>query len=876
MSRRRTIGFVMLVSVILAVMAGGIYLRQIWQQFMHTHGVQIVEWEDLDLSFSGLTIERLEVLQVQRERQLRVEASALSLDWQWQWRGPQLTSLSLDTLHIDRQTGNDTAANPDPSESLELPQIPLRWLPYDLTISAFHATVPCATGKCDLDGALSATRGPDVLPVVASLDFEHEGHRVQIESRLAGQSSEQFRLNATLAIDGKSHMELQSDYWTASEDQQTDWRGSVVMPELPRADWLLAWLQDWHPISVSDLPPQPDRASMRASWALTGPAGSGFFQSLSGDLTVSANLPQPWLLPGIGAAQGRIELELETTGGHWQAKAAEADLQLQDPGSWARQLPEFLRPDTLELKIRPAEAMPGILQSERFLALNLAMVSRGQARVDINSHLAVAMNGPWALEIGQTRINASTPDLKAGGWVFRDIAAGISVSGHMDEDELALVLGPTSSLEIRAMTKPGVDSTLQLQRVQADFSQLSVTAGFSVEDNALERLSVKGPLSLASAEVSQPLLRPQSWRFAGVLDSGLESGARNFNMEGKLSSKAGASANIDLAYPFGGDLTMTGTLVMDGETSTTALADTLAIWPQSLRITSGLVRANTNFRLPSAGPTELDALVTMEAVSGVIDRTAWTALDGDFDVGLRGPQLVIEVPELTLEQINPGVAIGPVQLGGSYRGSTNNSGSGELKLDRATADFLGGALEVSPSTWSLANLPLQVPLELSKVELSELMRVYPAEGLAGTGTLTGQVPLLIGREGIRIEQGTVTAIKPGGTLRLPADRLRGIAQNNQAMELVAGAMENFHYSVLNSTIDYDQDGRLFLGLHLEGSNPDIQDGHPIVLNINLEEDIPALLTSLQLSGRVNEAVTERVRELMQKREGGQGDPKAED
>ena len=54
-----------------------------------------------------------------------------------------------------------------------------------------------------------------------------------------------------------------------------------------------------------------------------------------------------------------------------------------------------------------------------------------------------------------------------------------------------------------------------------------------------------------------------------------------------------------------------------------------------------------------------------------------------------------------------------------------------------------------------------------------------------------------------------------------------------------------------------------LGLRLEGENPDLRGGQPVVLNINLEEDIPALLTSLQLSGRVNEAVTERVRERVQ-------------
>jgi hypothetical protein len=86
---------------------------------------------------------------------------------------------------------------------------------------------------------------------------------------------------------------------------------------------------------------------------------------------------------------------------------------------------------------------------------------------------------------------------------------------------------------------------------------------------------------------------------------------------------------------------------------------------------------------------------------------------------------------------------------------------------------------------------------------------------------------------------------------------------NQAMNLVVQALQNFHYSVLNSTIDYDEQGKLTLGLRLEGRNPELRGGQPVVLNVNLEEDIPALLTSLQLSGRVNEAVTRRVREMLQ-------------
>lgn len=77
------------------------------------------------------------------------------------------------------------------------------------------------------------------------------------------------------------------------------------------------------------------------------------------------------------------------------------------------------------------------------------------------------------------------------------------------------------------------------------------------------------------------------------------------------------------------------------------------------------------------------------------------------------------------------------------------------------------------------------------------------------------------------------------------------------------AMEDFHYEMLESGISYSEDGTLVLDLQLRGSSPRVDSDRPVVLNINLQEDIPALLTSLQLSGRVNDAVTERVRERLQ-------------
>jgi hypothetical protein len=83
------------------------------------------------------------------------------------------------------------------------------------------------------------------------------------------------------------------------------------------------------------------------------------------------------------------------------------------------------------------------------------------------------------------------------------------------------------------------------------------------------------------------------------------------------------------------------------------------------------------------------------------------------------------------------------------------------------------------------------------------------------------------------------------------------------MKLAADALDNFHYDVLRSGVDYREDGTLDLSLRLEGRNPSMNNGQPINFGISLEENIPQLLTSLQLTDRVSETIQRRVQERLQ-------------
>ena len=96
-------------------------------------------------------------------------------------------------------------------------------------------------------------------------------------------------------------------------------------------------------------------------------------------------------------------------------------------------------------------------------------------------------------------------------------------------------------------------------------------------------------------------------------------------------------------------------------------------------------------------------------------------------------------------------------------------------------------------------------------------------------------------------------------------KLQRLAASNPSMRELAGALEEFHYTVLSSQVELAEGGDLTLALRLQGSNPDFQQGRQVNLSINLQENIPALLASLQLSGKVSDIIEQRVQQYLLKR-----------
>ncbi|WP_159265559.1 YdbH domain-containing protein [Marinobacter salarius] len=499
--------------------------------------------------------------------------------------------------------------------------------------------------------------------------------------------------------------------------------------------------------------------------------------------------------------------------------------------------------------------MPEAIVIEQ-LALTLPQGVHAEGDLTISKPLEP---GERQLTTSAMKIEGRLAERALAGWTMGEGRINLTVSGTASEQAATLTLGEQSRVEFDDIAAPGKDS--RLDGLWVNLAGVTLVGEYQLAPMALERLAVEGPFEATVATIHHPQLLPQPWRFDGQLDGTLG----ELKVDGRLSSDAGVDADMDMNYPFEGVPALEVSMDAAGASGGRALADTFTAWPAALEVSDGRVEAALSARFPSQGFRVQGDLV-FDNLDGLYDRTAWTGLDGRVNLNLDNDHVNVRTSDLVLDALNPGIALRDVRVAGLYRSPRDQIANGTLVLDQASSELLGGEVRVTPGEWQLADMPLRISLELSGIELAKLMQLYPAEGLAGSGLLQGAIPVRVGPEGVSIDAGQVQAVAPGGTLKLPADRLKGMAQGNQAMALVVQAMENFHYSVLNSTIDYAQDGTLMLGLRLEGSSPEVRDGHPIVLNINLEEDIPALLTSLQLSGRVNDAVTEKVRNLIRERD----------
>lgn len=842
--RLRTVFLLLLLLLALAVGAAWLAVPRL----LAGAGVSVEQWQGLGVTGQGLTVARIAVQrQTLDGSRLAIQLEDLRVGWpehaDGRWRLKELAAASIDVRQWPGQgMAEADAALPD------LAQLN-RWLallPGRLSLQRVSLELPCAREqRCTLNGS---AHWQQVQGGAAALGGElRQGGQQLAFNGLLQPGDGQWRLQLSSYLDNEQLLTLDSS-WAPGSRQLS---GSIASPAVPPVQAVRNWLGMWLP--TPNLPlPIPEAGRLRLSWdtRLAGDAAWPDWPGLRdghGNLDLSLQLPQPWPLPGLGNLQGDLRLIASTTDAGWRPSVVSGDLRLSDLyGDWLQALPVGLRPARLTLHLEP-----GVDDEAGSVRAELHAV--GAADLRLRSRVALLEATPLALQLMESRLEGKVPHLELAGLRGDNSRLDLSFEGRVDQQSAHFAFADGAQLQVTTLTAP---QSLKASKLSAVLGKGTFDLGYATDTPFT--LQLDAPLKLAVGELRQPHVKALSWNALGALAARLDSQ----QFKGRLLNSGGLNAEVNLNNSARQGVALAARQPEFFLRSGNPLEKSLGDWPALLSLNNGKASFDLNWRLPpGSAPQSLDLNLRGQGLEGVYDRSEVHGLDLQAKFALNGSQMELQLPQVKVASLNPGVTLGPLSLQGNYKGSLDAPLAGRVAWQQAELGLFNGRAWLPGGAMDLSARGQGLTLKLEGLALEAILAAYPAEGLSGNGLIDGNLPLALHDGKLVIQGGEVAARQPG-VLQFRSEKIRSLGQSNPAMQLVATAIDDFRYDKLSSRVDYDESGKLLLALSLSGRNPALEQGRPINLNVNLEENVPKLLTSLQLSDRVSDTIRQRVQERL--------------
>ncbi|NVK19519.1 MAG: YdbH domain-containing protein [Methylocystaceae bacterium] len=176
---------------------------------------------------------------------------------------------------------------------------------------------------------------------------------------------------------------------------------------------------------------------------------------------------------------------------------------------------------------------------------------------------------------------------------------------------------------------------------------------------------------------------------------------------------------------------------------------------------------------------------------------------------------------------------------------------GKVHLDQFQAGFLGGSLSLDETLIGVETARHETVLNLQNLDVAEFFQLIGVEGLSGTGRLNGAIPLRLVDGDFEILQAQLKS-QGSGILKLRSEAAKDMfGHAGEQMALVLDVLSNFHYESLSLSIDRKRGQNAVFTLGIEGNNPDVKDGYPFKLNINLETNLDKIIATLKEGYRLS-------------------------
>jgi hypothetical protein len=225
----------------------------------------------------------------------------------------------------------------------------------------------------------------------------------------------------------------------------------------------------------------------------------------------------------------------------------------------------------------------------------------------------------------------------------------------------------------------------------------------------------------------------------------------------------------------------------------------------------------------------------LQVKGGTIAAAGITA--GGIDATLKASRLaplVLPAPQLIhIDTLDIGVPLRNVTL------SLGLAQDRQLTVSEARAEWAGGTITAHPFAAALGgDRPAATVLVLSDINVAKVLALIGIDGLSGTGTLSGHVPLRLADGKIAVQDASLES--SGGTIAYRPDHPPAALSQGQAA-VALKALQDFHYDRLSLALDGVSGGESRAVLVLSGRNPDLYDGKAVRFTLNLTGALDTIL-----------------------------------
>ena len=303
-------------------------------------------------------------------------------------------------------------------------------------------------------------------------------------------------------------------------------------------------------------------------------------------------------------------------------------------------------------------------------------------------------------------------------------------------------------------------------------------------------------------------------------------------------------------------------------------------WPAQLQLVSGMFELQLQAHSNSTGDTQphtgqltsqLMGQISMTGVGGQFGELVFSGLESVFALTLAtelapalDDTLILNTEQLHIDALDIGLPVTRINTGLALTWAQQQQPV--LVLLKPSAQLLGGSLSENSIRIDCNQSAQQFAIGFSQIDLAQVVTLHQVDGLAANGRVRGRLPLRWDARGLRLDNGTLSAHAPGGVIRYqPGTGGALLDGSSEQGSILLKALEHFQYDALDASMHYRPDGQLTLALAFQGKNIEQFGEKPIHFNLNLEQNLLALLSSLRAAQGLSDSIDAAVQRFYQDR-----------